>query len=104
MAVKPPPAPLPEKRAETLHTIRQIRTLVGEALTLELREGQASAEGSDDWGDINDAKWHAYEAAAEVLPNGVAVLERGEEGFLAMLQEFSEATSYQIARKVGLPW
>lgn len=93
-----------ETRAETLAEVQEIRTLVGGALFLELREGQASAEGSTDWLVLNESKWHAYQTAADVLPGGSEVLESGEDAFLAMLHEFEEATNYQIVRKVGLPW
>ena len=92
------------QRAETLAEIRNIRALVGEALFLELREGQASAEGSDDWEHLNGAKWFAYERASWVLPGGSAILERSEDAFLAMLNEFHDATDSQIARKMDFPW
>jgi hypothetical protein len=94
----------PEVRAETLSSVAIIRSKVGEALFLELREGQASAEGDPAWDDINNAKWAAYQEAAEVLPNGEAVLANSEDAFLALLQEFESATNYQIAQKVSLPW
>lgn len=105
MAAQPPPPPLPEQRAETLHTIRQFRSALGSALSLELREGQASAEGSDDWEEINDAKWAAYTAAAEMIPGGVGMLDLfGEDAFLRLISEYNDMTSYQMAKALKLPW
>jgi hypothetical protein len=94
----------PEVRAETLSSIALIRSKVNRALRLEIREGQASAEGSEDWDDINNTKWAAYHEAAEMVPNGEAVLANSEDAFLVLLEEVSGASDYQIARDLGLAW
>lgn len=96
--------PLSEQRSKTLAAVREIRRAVDDALRAEIREGQASAEGSDRWDWLNNLKWSLYEDAVRLVPNGEAALAKGEDALLDLLHEYSDMSAYQIARKAGLPW
>ena len=93
------------QRAKTVAEISRIRQLIGGALYAELREGQASAESADNWDELNNRKWFAYEAVAAELPGGEGLLNSvGEEAFLRLLNDYDQMTSYQMSRALKLPW
>lgn len=93
----------PAEHEQTLDTVVQARSLALLAVRAEKRETGATSEHPD-WSALNEAKWAAYEEAAEVIPGSQDAYNESEEQFLAILNDVAFSTDHALARKWGLPW
>jgi hypothetical protein len=88
---------------ETVATVTAMRDAAKAAVAAEEAETDVDSTSAR-WPHLNEVKWAAYEAAADLIPGGQSVLDDSEEQFVVLVTEVAESTDHALARKWGLPW